>query len=320
MAWKLGLIDHRRSEETRQIMHMQDWPTTLSAKLQYGTIDFSSSIPYLAANMAAIAAELSHDPQYLFNLVRQQRPQLRGFGYVYILTVQFFITHGRFPIYDKFAHVAALAIDQGLPPASPPKSHVRYGLTKWSHYHSYMNLLARIKNICPQCVADPPMFISRDLDRALWVYGHFFETNPNSTVKTMAARSYSPATGLSGSSQTLVGRICDLSGATSDGWRRREINVKQGPDGYPAVRDTIDLIDSSGTKYPGLPFIKGARLPGHTCLGQPGALKRWFALHYSFEKVRPESVYFMATGQRNENRIYTESEWAIVRAGGARLD
>jgi hypothetical protein len=69
----------------------------------------------------------------------------------------------------------------------------------------------------------------------------------------------------------LVARICDLSGSTSDGWRRREINVKQGTDGYPEVRDTVDLVDSAGIRYLGLPFVKGARHPGHTCLGQPGA-------------------------------------------------
>jgi len=127
--------------------------------------------------MAATVAAVNKDPQYLFNLVRRQLPQVRGFGYVYILTIQFLITGGKFPIYDKFAHVAALAIDQGLMPASPPASFLKYSqLATWGSYQAYMNLLASIRSACPH-PQNSPMFISRDLDRALWVYGHFFETN-----------------------------------------------------------------------------------------------------------------------------------------------
>jgi hypothetical protein len=315
MAWKIGLIDHRQSEITRRIVYLQNWPTQLAPKLQYGTQDFSTSIPYLAANMITITAKINQNPQYLFNLKQQHLPQLRSFGYVYLLTLQFFITHGRFPIYDKFAHVATLAIDRGLVPDSPPTSQVKYTeLAKWSDYQAYMNLLGRIRNACPQ-QAHFPMFISRDLDRALWVYGHFFETNPNAVCKTTSTRTYTPAPITSGPSGILVGQICDLSNTTSDGWRRREINVRQGRDGYPAVRDIIHLIDSSDAKYDGVPFIKGARLPGHTCLGQPGALRPWFTRHYSVEKVELENVYFKPTGQPNEYRIYTESEWKTVAQG-----
>ena len=156
------------------------------------------------------------------------------------------------------------------------------------------------------------MLISRPVDRALWVYGHFFETAYKAcdTTNSVRANPQTPLTQQVASHGTLVGRICDLSGATSDGWRRRELNLKQRADGYPAVRDVIHLIDSSGAKYSGLPFVKGARHPGHTCLGQTGALKRWFVQHYPFGHVTPENVYLEPTGQRDEYRIYTEAEWA----------
>jgi hypothetical protein len=114
----------------------------------------------------------------------------------------------------------------------------------------------------------------------------------------------------------LIGRICDLSGSTSDGWRRREINVKRDATGYPEVRDVIHLIDSSDLRYPNLPFVKGARLPGHTCLGQPGSLKRWFVKHYPFERVKTEDVYLKPTGRQNEYVILTEAEWRSSSVGG----
>ncbi len=114
----------------------------------------------------------------------------------------------------------------------------------------------------------------------------------------------------------LVGRICDLSGFDSGGWRRRELNVKRGPDGYPEVRDTITLIDSDGIRYPGLPFVMGARHQGHSCLGQPGALKPWFRKHYDEKRVHEEAVYLEPTGKPNEYRIYTQAEWAAKAARG----
>jgi hypothetical protein len=74
----------------------------------------------------------------------------------------------------------------------------------------------------------------------------------------------------------------------------------------------MHVIDSSGAKYFGLPFIKGARLPGHSCLGQAGALKPWFVRHYSRDRVESENVYFEPTGQPNEYRIHTESAWRAL--------
>jgi len=303
MAWKIGLIDHSLSEARQKIEYRQDWPTKLTAKTQFRALDFSTSIPDLAANMPTITQMSQVNPQYLYDLT----PRPKGFGHVYILTVLFFVTHGRCPIYDKYAHIAALAIEQGLPPGS--YVHYREG-QKWSDYQHYMNLLLPIGRACPQQLGNPSMFISRTVDRDLWVYGHFFEAGDKAYDTTKSVRTYPQAPTQSGHLKgELVGRICDLSNATSDGWRRREINVKQGPDRHPAVRDIIHLIDSSGAKYPGLPFIKGARLPGHTCLGKPGALKPWFARHYSADRVAAENVYFKPTGQPNEYRIYTESEW-----------
>ena len=304
MAWKIGgLIDHGLSEATQKIAYLQNWPVTLAAATQYGKCDFSGSIPVLAAKMPTISAEVNRgNPRYLFELT----PHLQGFGAVYILTVLFFVSHGRYPIYDKYADVAAQAIAEDL----PPTSHIPYnGIQKWSDYERYIRRLEPIQSVGARSWGDS-MFISRAVDRGLWVYGHFFETESGTSASRTLAPISSTIKVISSAGGVLTGRICDLSSSTSDGWRRRELNVKQGREGYPAVRDVIHLIDSSGTRYPSLPFVKGARLPGHTCLGQPGALKPWFLKHYSSHSVASESVYLTPTGGQNEYRIYTESEWA----------
>ena len=297
MAWKLGLINHPGSELKQTIEYLQTWPAALKARGQFRTLDFSASIPYLADNMTSLLTEIGRgNPKYLFDLA----PRLSGFGPVYILTVLFFVTQGKFPIYDKYAHVAALAIDRDLPPGSYAKYD---GIQKWSDYQEYMNLLAPVCGACSQQLAHPPMLVSRPVDRALWVYGHFFETEGRiaRTVKPTSTRIAAPTT--SGASRVLMGRIRDLCQTTSDGWRRREIIVRQGPNGYPRERDNIYLIDSSGARYHDLPFIKGAGVQGYTCMGKPGALRSWFAQHYIAEQVVVENVYFEPTNQPNEYQI-----------------
>jgi hypothetical protein len=309
MAWKIGgLIDHRGSEAHQKIEYLQNWPAALTAAGQYGTRDFSRSIPFLANSMSTLLKQISQgNPRYLFDLV----PQLAGFGNVYILTVLFFVSHGRFPIYDRYAHIAAEAIAQDLRPDS--RVHYR-DLQKWDDYDRYMDLLRAINKARPEQPGSASMFISRPVDRALWVYGHFFQTGDKSYPATKPAQTYPDAPMRSAystgpSKGVLSGRIRDLCQTTSDGWRRREIIVRQGVDGYPRERDQIRLIDSSGATYD-LPFIKGAGIPGYTCLGKPGTLKPWFLRHYAANKIDGVTVYLRATDRPNEYRIYTGAEWA----------
>jgi hypothetical protein len=114
MAWKLGEIDHRVSEITKQIKYRHNWQ--IAVRDQRYKRDFSAGISSLAAQMPAILQQVSRgNPEYLFDL----HPKLANFGPTYILAVLFFVTHGRYPIYDKYAHIAAQAIDRGLAPGAP---------------------------------------------------------------------------------------------------------------------------------------------------------------------------------------------------------
>jgi hypothetical protein len=304
MAWKIGgLIDHSSSEAGQKIVYLQQWPTKLTSKGgRRRTLNFSVSIPSLAANMLTILTQIQGNPGYVLSLV----PKGQGFGYVYLLNVLFFASHGTFPIYDRFAHIGALAIDQDW----RPTSLVNYKASEtWSNFQRFMSLLLPISNALPQQPGNPSMFISRCVDRALWVYGHFFKTDATAVRKTKpcATQSSNPVTrDLDG---VLVGRLYGLSNNASDGWRRREINIPQDANGYPKIGDYIHLVDSSGVSYRDLPFIKGAKAQGYACLGKPGALKPWFAKRYSVGEVETKSIYLEPTGRSTEYRIYSELEW-----------
>jgi len=163
MAWKIGLIDHAASQATFNIRYRPaTWPGALIANNGYRRLTFSQSIPYLAANIVTIRRQLPANPQHLFNLNLQG-----GFGPTYKLALQFFVTNGSDPIYDRYAHLGALAIDQGLSPGSTVQNY--RPVQSWNDYQAFQSLLRR-NGFQPQGA----MFVSRDDDRALWVYGHFF--------------------------------------------------------------------------------------------------------------------------------------------------
>lgn len=92
--------------------------------------------------------------------------KVKQLGAVYMITLIFFLSKGKYPIYDKFAHKAALAIDSDENPAdvsvkpAPDKAAVNKVLEL---YEDYRCLLNRVFNKCE---------LSREEDQALWVYGH----------------------------------------------------------------------------------------------------------------------------------------------------
>lgn len=174
MAWKIGMIGHRASEAAKEIVYRNSWNTRMVNR--YGH-NFSASITRLANEMPTILEKAnSGRPQRLFDM----HTELESFGPVYILTILFFVTHGKYPIYDRFAHIAAEAIDAGLPPGSPVPSAYR-SLRTWEDYEHYMELLRRAFGPCPQR-PETSGFIPRSVDRALWVYGHFFSERLKSPV------------------------------------------------------------------------------------------------------------------------------------------
>ena len=96
-------------------------------------------------------------------------------GPVYNINTLFFLTKGKAPIYDAFSHKAVKSLLLGIAPsevylgANPDKKETEKVVLM---YREYMLLL---KMLFPNEIHEEEnddMFISRELDRALWVYGH----------------------------------------------------------------------------------------------------------------------------------------------------
>lgn len=98
----------------------------------------------------------------------------KNFGPVNIINAMFFISSGAAPIYDSFAHKAVRALAMNIAPknvfmgANPDKTDTESVMRM---YGEYMCLL---KKLFPEYIYKDGSneFIPRELDRALWVYGH----------------------------------------------------------------------------------------------------------------------------------------------------
>lgn len=90
-----------------------------------------------------------------------------NFGIVYIITVLYFLSGGRYPIYDKFAHIAVKALYFNQNPKDIYVGEAPNKEDKTSKvlamYGEYCWLLKKLFG---------KYDISRELDQALWVYGH----------------------------------------------------------------------------------------------------------------------------------------------------
>jgi hypothetical protein len=167
MGWKIGEIRHRPSEDQQAIIHLPLWDQQLTEH-RYGR-NYAQSIRRIAATMPRFHQLPSRGhSQVVFDWHRQ----FTGFGPTFMLTILYFLTHGREPIYDKYAHKAALAYDQKVRPGG----HVRHyqPVQSWSDYERFKRLLMPIASACDMR-ATGAMLVPRSVDRALWVYGHLFE-------------------------------------------------------------------------------------------------------------------------------------------------
>lgn len=99
-----------------------------------------------------------------YNLVKENSPE--NFGSVYLINILFFLSKGKIPIYDKYAHMAVKALFFGEAPsniyvgAPPDKNNTQKVINMLSEYMWYLNKLFGTFSI------------TSSLDRALWVYGH----------------------------------------------------------------------------------------------------------------------------------------------------
>ena len=175
LAWKIGKILHKASDETRQFCYAADWSN--AEKLQVHRFGKQFKIDpmatYITDNITKLEELAKNDPQNVLNDLKGH--SIKGIGVVYLITLLYFISRGKYPIYDRFAMMAICGIMSDKKPGEiipykelPGKNSPGFGSIMSDHMEPFISKL--------NAVFGDQYQKSRDVDRALWVYGHLFNT------------------------------------------------------------------------------------------------------------------------------------------------
>lgn len=176
IAWKMDRIKQRESDKAHLWIyhaHSENTETGLIQTRQGKKIDCSNLSSVILTNHDLWIDQIKKDnPQAILDILAKEAPE--GIGTVYFITLLYFISLAEYPIYDQFAKKAIDAITFGAKPNTtilykelPDRNNP--GFSKVSK-----NLIC-FKNSINDIFGYENYKASRDIDRALWVYGHLFK-------------------------------------------------------------------------------------------------------------------------------------------------
>ncbi|MCR4840647.1 MAG: hypothetical protein K5848_03795 [Lachnospiraceae bacterium] len=172
MAWKIGRIKHKESDISKNFVFSSDWEETEkhNPSLYGKRFNLKKISEFIVSDRKKLSALAKNKPQEFLNKLRDQ--DIEGLGTVYMIALLFFMSGGDQPIYDRFAMAALKAVYCGICPSGSDKVSVRglpdkkskaFNSVVEKEYGCYIKMLSGLETDYRKC---------RDLDRALWVYGH----------------------------------------------------------------------------------------------------------------------------------------------------
>lgn len=207
MAWKIGVIDQNKSSDPESSNNEESSNLELAfskngwsefdykdpgatVETRYGKLELGKLLKALEdkefielSSEEGAQAFLNYLRDYGIDSGTKKRKGISGLGTVYMMTLLYFKSKGEWPIYDKYAAVALLAIENDLKPdfwdsgedgkityiVPPSKDEGRFNKV-------VSNLLVPYKENINKIFDYDEYKKGRNIDRALWVYGHLFKT------------------------------------------------------------------------------------------------------------------------------------------------
>ena len=194
LAWKIGKIAHLNCEKNKPFSYSSDWAdledydgwarNSSTVKLRKIEFPIKEIAEYVLAHLNRWKKEIEEDNWFAvledFNDTKM-RKGWKGLGTVYCITLLYFISKGKYPIFDQFADKALDVISNNkeefpnadhkvyepLPSDLPTKGEKPREFKE--RYHEYCEKIEKLKSQLPEVYRNPR---NRGLDRALWVYGH----------------------------------------------------------------------------------------------------------------------------------------------------
>ena len=192
LAWKIGRIAHRKCCLEKAFVYRSDWKELEDYENWAQNHQSVKGFPmkeiaeYIAdpTNLEKWT-DLIHKEDWFRVLEdfesKKKEKSWKGLGSVYYLTLLYFISKGKYPIFDQFAEKAIDAIvdknEQAFPGAkenymSLPSEYPVKEIRKESFKERYQLYCNRINSLKAKLSDDYREPTNRKLDRALWVYGH----------------------------------------------------------------------------------------------------------------------------------------------------
>ncbi|MCH5315785.1 MAG: hypothetical protein J1E81_07715 [Eubacterium sp.] len=178
LAWKIGRINHKKSRFKGETIFSESWKEkdeTKIAKLRNGNeLDIYELLNLISDNDDLVEESKKDDQKAQEVLCKIN--QTEGIGTVYLITLLYFISNGKYPIFDQFASAAVNAITKGKKPGEkvsinnlPDRKNID-NLLIGDKTKGYLKFKRDIEKIFKYYDYQN----NRDVDRALWVYGHLF--------------------------------------------------------------------------------------------------------------------------------------------------
>ena len=181
LAWKIGGINHQESKKEGKIIFYDAWEKGIEKDGE--TIIRARYFNCEKETFERFCKRLSEKKNYIKLLYKNGEAEqslneivtvingdckedaIYGLGPVYILTILYFITQEASPIFDRFAYTSVKAIYNGVEPnkiwyENPSSKSTKAIMTVINEYKWYLKQVFGTETV------------PRDVDRALWVYGH----------------------------------------------------------------------------------------------------------------------------------------------------
>lgn len=180
LAWKIGKIKHKDTDENGKITFSKDWEDPYHFNIyRYGKKweEIKEFVEYIVKHIDRLYLTSKDSPQEVLNELGKKAKN--GIGPVYLITLLYFISKGQYPIYDRFAYIALQEIKNGAEPFTtkiepqtlPNKTSKKFKSVYEDYIEPYMQDISLVFG------SDYNSSIEEytNIDRALWVYGHAFK-------------------------------------------------------------------------------------------------------------------------------------------------
>lgn len=119
LAWKIGKIVHKKS--VSKFVYASDWQDAEHLNVtRYGRpFELAKLANYIVENIERLELDAVSNPQGVLNEFRTEN--IVGIGTVYLITLLYFLSKGKYPIYDQFAKKALDAITRDRRPGESIK-------------------------------------------------------------------------------------------------------------------------------------------------------------------------------------------------------